>query len=162
MEKPISQTQPLARKEGLVVQKLPDEVLVYDLDAHKAHCLNQTAALVWEQCDGNKSVSDIAHRIGTELNAKVNDDVVFLALDQLGKDNLLEKRVALPIDMTQISRRELLRRVGLATAVALPVIISIMSPTAANAVTCIPSGAACSPTVVCCSTLATCGVGTCP
>jgi hypothetical protein len=162
MQKPNSQAQPLARKEGLVVEKMPDEVLVYDLDKHKAHCLNQTAALVWAQCDGSKSVSEIAHRVGTELNASVNDDVVFLALDQLGKDNLLEKRIALPVDMKQISRRELMRRVGLATAVALPVIISIISPTAANAVTCIASGAACSPTVVCCSTLATCGVGTCP
>jgi hypothetical protein len=162
MQKPNSQTQPLARKDGLVVQKMPDEVLVYDLDEHKAHCLNQTAALVWEQCDGSKSVSDIARRVGTELNASVNDDVVFLALDQLGKDNLLEKRIALPVDMKQMSRRELMRRVGLATAVALPVIISIVSPTAANAVTCIASGTACSPTVVCCSTLATCGMGNCP
>ena len=50
------QSVPRARKEGLVVQDMPDELLVYDVDRHKAHCLNQTAALVWKRCDGKTSV----------------------------------------------------------------------------------------------------------
>src|SRR6266571_4556339 len=42
----ISQGKPpLARKEGLVVKEVSGEVLLYDLDRDKAHCLNQTAAL---------------------------------------------------------------------------------------------------------------------
>ena len=45
---------PVARKQGLVVQEMPDEVLIYDLDTNKAHCLNQTAAFVWKSCDGKK------------------------------------------------------------------------------------------------------------
>ena len=40
---------PVARKSGLVVQEMPDEVLVYDLNSNKAHCLNQTAASVWKK-----------------------------------------------------------------------------------------------------------------
>ena len=50
---------PFARKrEGhLVIDELPDEVLVYDLDRHKAHCLNQTAALVWQHCDGKMAIA---------------------------------------------------------------------------------------------------------
>jgi hypothetical protein len=162
MQKPTSDLEPLARKEGLIVQHMPDEVLVYDLDRHKAHCLNQTAAFVWQHCDGQTDVAQLALRLSKEFKAEVGEEVVYLALDQLGKDHLLEERVALPVQMQGISRRQLMRRVGLATAVALPVVISIMSPTAANAVTCIASGVTCSPTVVCCSTLATCSVGTCP
>jgi hypothetical protein len=43
---------PCARKAGLVIQDMPDEVLVYDLDTNKAHCLNKSAAFVWRSCDG--------------------------------------------------------------------------------------------------------------
>lgn len=163
MQKRTTQLEPLARTEGLIVQHLPDEVLVYDLDRHKAHCLNQTAALVWQHCDGEKDVAQIARRLSKEFKTEVGEDVVYLALEQLGKDHLLAERVALPAAMKGVSRRELMRRVGLATAVALPIVISIMSPTAAHAVTCIASGATCSTTVVCCSTLATCTPpATCP
>ena len=41
MKNPLN---PIARSNGLVVQEMPDEVLVYDLDSNKAHCLNETAA----------------------------------------------------------------------------------------------------------------------
>ncbi|MBA3352846.1 MAG: PqqD family protein, partial [Blastocatellia bacterium] len=51
---------PIARKNGLVVQEVPDEVLVYDLETNKAHCLNQSAAMIWRSCDGKNSVSEIA------------------------------------------------------------------------------------------------------
>ncbi len=30
----------MSRRDELVVRELPDEVLVYDLRQHKAHCLN--------------------------------------------------------------------------------------------------------------------------
>jgi hypothetical protein len=161
MQKRKSNLDPLARKEGLIVEQMPDEVLVYDLDRHKAHCLNRTAAFVWQQCDGMTDASKIARRMEKEFDASVSDDLVFLALDQLGKDHLLEARVPLPVEIAGMTRRQVMRRIGLATAVALPVVISIMSPTAANAVTCLASGAPCSPTVVCCSTLSTCPSGFC-
>ena len=48
----ISQQRPVARQEGLVIQEMPDEVLVFDLKTNKAHCLNETAAFVWKACDG--------------------------------------------------------------------------------------------------------------
>ena len=91
MQKRTINLDPLARKEGLIVEQMPDEVLVYDLDRHKAHCLNRTAAFVWQHCDGKSDVSKIARRMEKEFNATVTDDVVYLALDQLGKDHLLEK-----------------------------------------------------------------------
>ncbi|HEY0004483.1 MAG TPA: hypothetical protein VGB17_06700, partial [Pyrinomonadaceae bacterium] len=51
---------PLARKEGLVVRELADELLVYDTRRDRAHCLNKTASLVWQRCDGLTSTSEMA------------------------------------------------------------------------------------------------------
>jgi hypothetical protein len=161
MQKSNPHFEPLARQEGLVVQQMPDEVLIYDLERHKAFCLNQTAALVWQHCDGRTSVEQIAQRLEKELQTPISMDVVYLALDSFSKDKLLVERVMLPVEMG-LNRREVMRRIGLATAVALPLVASIIAPTAAHAVTCIASGAACSPTIVCCSTLATCAAGNCP
>jgi hypothetical protein len=60
-------TLPKARRNKLVIQELPDEVLVYDQERDKAHCLNQTAALVWKQCDGRTDVPTIAKRLQDEM-----------------------------------------------------------------------------------------------
>ena len=40
---------PRAHTDGLVIKELPNETLVYDLKTDEAHCLNQTAALVWKR-----------------------------------------------------------------------------------------------------------------
>jgi len=113
---------PLARQNGLVVQEMPDEVLVYDLDTDKAHCLNQSAARVWRACDGQKSIADIV----SEFDGKVNEDFVWLAIDQLNENGLLENEVA-PRFAGQ-SRRQVLKTIGLASLVALPVISSLVAP----------------------------------
>ena len=55
---------PHARSEGLVITDLDDEILIYDKERDKAHCLNQTAALVWKYSDGKRSVAEIAQRHG--------------------------------------------------------------------------------------------------
>ncbi|MDQ5844969.1 MAG: PqqD family protein, partial [Acidobacteriota bacterium] len=51
---------PLARQSSLIVKELEDETLVYDQETDQAHCLNETAALVWKNCDGRNSVNEIA------------------------------------------------------------------------------------------------------
>jgi hypothetical protein len=55
--------RPLARTDNLVINELTDEVLVYDLQRDKAHCLNHTAASVWKQCDGRSTAAEIARRL---------------------------------------------------------------------------------------------------
>ena len=124
---------PKARKDKLVVRDLSEEVLVYDLRAHKAHCLNRTAALVWEHCDGRTTVPKLAALMSEELKVPIDEAVVWLALDQLERFQLLQEQVVRPVGMTPISRRVMMRRLGLAAAVALPLITSIVSPTAAQA-----------------------------
>lgn len=137
------QTAPKARKEGILVQELSDEVLVYDLENHKAHCLNKAAAAVWEHCDGTKSVRDIALALGKDLNAQADEGMVWHALDQLGKARLLENKIPQPEGKPGLSRRELMRKAGIAAMIAIPVVTSILAPKAlASATSC---GSPCSP-----------------
>ena len=118
---------PVARKDGLVVQETADEVLVYDLNTNKAHCLNQTAAFVWKACDGNTSIDAISRRFEMEMGVKVDSDFVWLALDQLNGKNLLESELA--TTLSGQTRRDVIKKVGLAAVVALPVVASLTAPT---------------------------------
>ena len=122
-----------ARKEGLVIQEMPDEVLVFDLETNKAHCLNETAAFVWKACDGKNSVADITKLFGSKSGTSVPEDLIWLALDQLKTKNLIENKDEIVVDYNGMSRREVIRKVGLASVVALPLISSLVAPTAVSA-----------------------------
>jgi hypothetical protein len=128
-----TKSAPLARKEGLLVEELPHEVLVYDLERDKAHCLNPTAALIWKHCDGRTSVREMLRLLEKSLATSVDEDVVWCALNQLEKDKLLQEPLAWPVGMERISRRELVRRLGIGAAIAIPLITSIVAPTVAYA-----------------------------
>jgi hypothetical protein len=125
-----AQVLPLARTDQLVVQELPDEVLVYDLERHKAHCLNKTSARVWERCDGRTTVAEMTRRLGRELAAPVDDDVVWLALAQLRRFHLLEEG-SRGVEVRKVSRRDLVRKY-LPAALAVPLILSVPAPTPAQ------------------------------
>ncbi len=124
---------PVARKEGLVIQETTDEVLVYDLNSNKAHCLNQTAAFIWKSCDGNNSIMDITALFENEVGTAVHEELIWLAIDQLNDKKLLEKSIK--SDFAGRSRREVIKKIGLATVVALPLIASLTAPTSVLAST---------------------------
>ena len=135
---------PRKREQNLVIDEgLPDELLVYDLDRHKAHCLNQTAALVWKSCDGKSTASEIAVRVSQKLKQEFPEDAVWLALRQLEKLHLLEGSAPLPLRLLGMSRREMIRNLSIAAVVTVPVITSILAPTAYAAATCVPAGDPC-------------------
>lgn len=122
---------PTARKTGLVIQEIPNEVLVYDLETNKAHCLNNTASIVWKACDGRNSISDIAAIVGTEAGSKISDDLVWLAIDQLNENNLLESEIV--AEFAGRSRRDAIKKIGLASMIALPIVASLVAPKSAMA-----------------------------
>lgn len=129
---------PQARNLDLVTREVADEVLVYDLKRHKAHCLNQTAALVWKHCDGQNSVADIATLMQGDLSTSVDEATVWLAVERLGKANLLAERITPPAGSPRLSRRDAMRRIGLGAALAVPVVMTVIAPTAVMAATCTP------------------------
>jgi hypothetical protein len=142
---------PRARKDGLIVQNLPDETLVYDLERDRAHCLNQTAAFVWRHCDGRATPKEIARALNHQTKQPVDEKLVWLAIDQLGRNHLLTETPALPPHVTGLNRREVMRALGLSAVVAIPVVASIVAPMPAQAATCLGAGAGCTSAAQCCS-----------
>jgi hypothetical protein len=70
---------PKAKPDRLIVREIDGETLVYDRSRDAASCLNEFAAKVWRECDGETSVSEIAAALGEHERA------VWLALHQLTK-----------------------------------------------------------------------------
>ena len=122
---------PTARKSGLVIQEVPDEILIFDIESNKAHCLNLTAATVWKSCDGKTSIQEIASILEKQSGKDVSDDLIWLAIDQLNENSLLESK-AKPKFVGQ-SRREVIKKIGLASMIALPVVASLLAPRSAMA-----------------------------
>lgn len=128
-------TNPIARKNDLVVQETSDEVLVYDLKTSKAHCLNSSAAMIWKSCNGSNTVADIVREFENNGIGSVSEDFVWLAIDQLNEKDLLANNTVTRFN--GFSRRKALKTIGLASAVALPVIASLVAPQQAlGAVSC--------------------------
>ena len=131
------------RREDLIVQKLGEEIIVYDRATHRAHSLNRSASLVFEQLDGKHDAAGIAKQLGQSLGRTSQAEIVATALNELAEANLLQPGAALP-------RRSLLR--GLAVAL-IPVVATIAVPTAAAAASCAAYGDTCVYGSDCCAGL---------
>ena len=151
---------PHARSQGLVITDVDDEVLVYDKERDQAHCLNQTAALVWKYSNGKRTVAEIAQRMENKLHSPVDEQIVWYALQQLEKDHLLKEEISHPSEMREVTRREFVKQMGAATvAVTVPIIISLTAPKAAFAVSCLPEGQPCTSGTQCCDGCCAGGIG---
>lgn len=119
------------KRKDTIVRQVGDEFLVYDLKTNKAHCLNRMAAGVWMLCDGKTTVAEIARKMGETAESSVDEGIIELALSRLQKAGLIEQdssgsEPAIP------SRRVALRKMATA-ALALPLVTTILVPTAAQA-----------------------------
>jgi hypothetical protein len=85
------------------------------------------------------------------LKSVPHEQMVWLALEQLSRDHLLEERLSWPASVPRLTRREALRRLGLGAAIAVPLIVSISAPPPAAAGTCKAKNANCSTGSECCS-----------
>ena len=75
----MAEFKPLARKNEIVVQEVEGETLIYDLKANKAFNLNETSSIVWQLCDGDKTITEIAENLSNKYNSPITDDFVWLA-----------------------------------------------------------------------------------
>lgn len=129
-------TLPAARAAtDLVIEELPDELLVYDVANHQAHCLNRAAAEVFRACRDGRSLDELRARL-VAADLPATDEAITLALDQLRDTKLL---VAAPVrDVAALSRRDALRRMAFiaGAAAALPLVQSIVAPSKAQAASC--------------------------
>ncbi len=133
----------------MLLRRVGDETVAYDLVTHRAHCLNRVAALVLERCDGRTPVAALAREtaplLGGVSGAEATD-LVRLALRRLREAGLLEGGTPPAGDAP--GRRAVVQR--LAAASLLPVITSIIVPTPAEAQTCIPRDGSCASSQQCC------------
>jgi hypothetical protein len=134
---------PAARLNDLVMTESGDEVLVYDQTVQHIHHLNHVAATVWQLCDGQRGVGEIAAAATSGMSAEVSGDAVKLALRQLDDAKLLDGTLASELRGAQHSRRVFMRRAAMVGAAAVPAVISIAAPSAAAAQTGGPIGGIC-------------------
>jgi hypothetical protein len=121
---------PQARKDGLLLETLGEELLLYDRDSHTAHCLSPIAARVWRHCDGERDPTDLA------VLAGVSESLVADALHELREKDLLVAEPALmQSTVPGISRREAIGRAARygAAAAAGSMIVSATAATPAMA-----------------------------
>lgn len=127
------------KSDKVYVEAIDQELCVYDWERQKMHTLNPTAALVWQQCDGQTAPAQMAARLEQELQAPQAEQLVWLSLDRLEKAQLLEAKATRPALGKPLTRRELLKAAGLSLAL-LPLVKSIVLPT--------PVEAQCSPNCI--------------
>jgi hypothetical protein len=133
----------------LIVRELDRETVIFDTEQDRAFCLNFVPAQVWKLCDGEMSVASICALVRNEDGTPVDETAVFSALGQLQVDGLLDAGATGAHGM---SRRELIRRAGVAAVVAVPMItaINVPSPAAAASGGCLHQGSACMTGSECC------------
>ncbi len=126
--------RPAARRGGVLVEALDEDLLVFDAERQVAHSLNASAARVWEACDGSRSVSELAEE------CQEDEATVLLALARLREVHLLEQNEFQPphqaLEPEGVSRRLMLRKsvvAGAGVGLAIPVIRSITAPSIAMA-----------------------------
>lgn len=128
-------TNPCARRDAIVSEKLAAETILYDKASHCAHSLNQTVALVWQSADGRTSIDEIAGILHRDLGIPADRDVVLLALQELTSAGLLQEPAPAETGSALLTRRQVARRLALAGASAamVPLVASVLAPTPAMA-----------------------------
>lgn len=115
---------PQARTSDIIEQEADREILIYDLRNNKAYTLNETLKIVYKAC-GEQTFEDLKRKY------KFSDDLIHFSLAELSANNLIENYQT--GYFAGLSRREVIKKVGLATMVALPVIAGLTAPQAAQA-----------------------------
>lgn len=126
---------PPIRNENIVVQEAGIETLVYDLTINKAYCLNETSSKVYAACGANQTFETL------KAKHKFTDDLIHFTLGELAANNLISEYQS--AQFGNLSRREVIKRVGLTCAAALPLIVGLTAPKAVHAQSCAALGAAC-------------------
>jgi hypothetical protein len=128
--------RPLARTESLLSEEVDDELLIFDEQFQVACRLNASAALIWRNCDGERTVADLVGILSAELGEVASEEMVLIALDALAGHNLILSGYQVrDKDAVRLGRRHFMQRVGLlgAAVAAVPIVASMVAPTPASA-----------------------------
>jgi len=130
--------KPLSRRNGIFIENLPEEVVVYDKTRDQVHCLNKMAATIWGSADGTRTVDDLARIVEEQTGASGDRDLVLEALEELEKAGLMEAGSDLASSTDLPSRREAVGQIALAGS-ALVATIAAAAPAAHASIQTLPS-----------------------
>ena len=119
------------QQRKLVARTIGDELLLFDEETSTAHCLNGIAGEMWMACEERSSAASVTDFLRPRW-PDIEEEVVCASLSELAAAGLLEET---PVgENVSTGRRELIRKLGFAAAVALPIAItSLLIPPAAAA-----------------------------
>lgn len=118
-----------------------DGLHVFDHQQQQAYALNTTSALVWQHCDGQTTPEQLMELLRQKCNVSraQAEQLTWLALDELGKANLLEAEVARPRPLSsKVTRRQMLTTFATAGA-ALAVVPMVALVTGQAKAECLPA-----------------------
>ena len=78
------------RAEGLDVNEVPDGYIIYQTAADRVHYLNNTAAIVFELCDGARGSEDIVSRV-SKMFEGASESEVEACIQNLLKEGLVQR-----------------------------------------------------------------------
>lgn len=129
--------EPKARHDDILVQEVGTELVIYDRKRHVAHSVSQPAAFVWQHCDGQTTIGDLATLLEEELHRPVDEEFIWLILDQLENNSLLRESMKQPGNGRRISRRQATQKLGEgALILVVPLVMSLIVPTPTMALSC--------------------------
>lgn len=143
---------PRTRREGLHRNELDGQVVLYDEQSDQVHLLDPTTAAVYDLLEGNRSIDEVTGLLSERLRIPADTALVELALDELDKVGLLVENEK-PGESRDVSRREVIRKLGLtgAFAVLVPAILTVATPATATAGSvCSKEGGTCDDEIFCC------------
>ena len=114
--------KPLARKSGVFAENLPEEVVLYDKTHDKVHSLNKTAAAVWENSDGSKTVDELTKVVAAKSGAPSDRNLVLQAIEELDEAGLMEAGVVREAGLP--SRREAVGKMVMAGTALVATIVA--------------------------------------
>ena len=118
-------------KDGRIVKRVDDELVIYDEHSHKVFHLNRAAAIVWEHCDDASSPEDLALTLASRSGLPASEELANLALQDLRDAGLIEGSFA-SAPGREVARRDVVTRIA-GLALALPIVVSLLAPTPAMA-----------------------------
>lgn len=156
-------------RPGLLRHQLDGQVLIYDAHEDRVHLLDPTTGHVLELLEeGGRSREGIVGELASRMAVAESDSLLQLSVEELRKADLLDEGAGRMPALSDLNRRELLRKVGLAgaAAVLIPAIATLTATPAYAQASCVSATHQCTPIFLCCPGL-TCqnqnafNVGTC-
>ena len=121
------------------MERVGDELILYDRRTDELHCLSPAVAAIFEACDGTRSPGELSRLLPGDNGEPERGAIAAAALAELQDKKLVSSAQDQVGGTRALSRRELLEALG----IAVPFILTVLAPAPAQAASCFGSGHPC-------------------